>query len=187
MLLVTAICNPGVAPDTREAVSRFLPTVTLGSVSVCGWTLTVTLVPEAGVPKPAGAAAVSVVLPALALLPVGVNSVVTVSSPPWKTTGETAAPAPGLEFDKLTATVEPPRTCWISAKFDDASRRAAFTVNVDLAAPTLVVKLDGVPGVPFGPIRTKPEGVRVTVAWPVAKVSPLAEIVAVPLFAKPWR
>lgn len=82
-----------------------------------------------------------------------------------------------LELVTVTDAETPGRNCWPSAKFKDESSLAGRTVIV-VEAPCVAEKLAPTP---LGPCRTKPEGVRRTVAVPEVNPEALAVRVTAPV------
>ena len=109
-LLVRVTASPalGDPPLKRQeaVVSRCCPTVTVPHAIPAGATVAVTLVPEFGVLKPAGATAVRVVVPVFAAS--GLNCAVAIPSPPLNTAGATTVPTDGLELVIVTEGMKRP-------------------------------------------------------------------------------
>jgi len=109
LLVIVTACPEEALPPCRLQLAvawRFRPTDTALHEMPAWFTIARTVLPDAGVLKPAGATAVRVVLPELFLS--GVNGVVPVLSPPAKTTGEAADPTDGVELVTATEAVNAP-------------------------------------------------------------------------------
>src|ERR1019366_1229997 len=149
---------------TCAATSRLWPTVTLGAETAPPETLAVMpLAPAAGVLKPVGGVAESVVAPTVRAVNVVVYAV---SAGVNVTEAGLTLPTVVFELDKGTATEKPPRSPWFSWYTNVVgSSRPVMTVK-GVVFPTLVGKL-ATPTTPVGPVITKPEGVSVTVPEPL--------------------
>src|ERR1700730_548126 len=125
LAMVTGNPSLGAPPwKMQDAVtSRCCPTVTAPHEIPEALTVAITLLPEAGVLKPAGATAVRVVVPVLVAS--GLNCTVAEPSPPLNTAGAGTGPTAGLELVTGTETVNSPLRlakayfplashCWIS-------------------------------------------------------------------------
>src|ERR1035441_6110751 len=120
------------------------------------------LPPAAGVLKPSGVVAKSVVAPTVRAVNVVVYAV---SAGVTVTEAGLTLPTTVFELDKGTATEKPPRSPCVSWYTNVGSSRPAITVKV-VVLPTLVGNL-APPTTPVGPVITKPEGVSVTVPEPL--------------------
>jgi hypothetical protein len=148
---------------TCAATSRLWPTVTLGAVTAPAAMLAVMpLAPLAGVLKPVGGVADSVVFPTARAVNVVVYAV---SAEVKLSEAGLTLPTVPFELDNGTVTENPPRSPWVSWYTNDGSSRPVMTVKV-VVFPTLLGKL-ATPTTPVGPVITKPEGVSVTVPEPL--------------------